>query len=257
MKLLLSLATAVLMTYAHTNAAEAKAEWISEKSESTPGEPIRTIIRMTVSKGWHTYWINPGEGGMELSLKADLPEGWTIGELQYPVPKRFMTGELPGFGYEGEIDFPVTITPPAGASGALPPLKATLDWLTCNDSSCVPGDAALKLPSKPNPAAVSTAYDKLPQYPEGAKLVGNFANEKANLTITLPENSELDPTQCEVFPITSNVLDPAAKPHFSKQENSSKWVANVAKSEYLSGEPEVLELLLVSPHGKSWVISTD
>ncbi|MGJ8645244.1 MAG: protein-disulfide reductase DsbD domain-containing protein [Luteolibacter sp.] len=257
MKTLVSLAAAVLMTNTIASASMAKAEWISEKNEVTPGKPIRTIIRMTVNEGWHTYWINPGEGGMELSLEAELPEGWTIGELQYPVPKRFMTGELPGFGYEGEIDFPVTITPSADASGALPPLKATLDWLTCNDDSCVPGDAALELPANSDPEAVSKAYEKLPQHFEGAKLEGDFTHEEAFLSITLPENAQLDPSQCEVFPVTSNVIDPAAKPLFSKQEDSNVWGATATKSEYLSGEPEKFELLLVASNGKSWIISTE
>lgn len=257
MKILVSLATAALMTNASANDSKAKAEWVSESNEVTPGQPIRTIIRMTVNEGWHTYWVNPGEGGMELSLKADLPEGWTIGELQYPVPKRFMTGELPGFGYEGEIDFPVTVTPPADASGTLPVLKATLDWLTCNDSSCVPGDADLKLPGKTDPQAVSKAYAKLPQPLEGAQIKGDFTHEEVFLSMTLPENAKMDPSQCEVFPITSNVLDPAAKPLFAKEEGSSKWITTTAKSEYLSGEPEKLEILLVSPEGGSWVISMD
>lgn len=257
MKILLSLATVALMANASANDSKAKAEWIPENNEVTPGQPIRTIIRMTVNEGWHTYWVNPGEGGMELSLKADLPEDWTIGELQYPVPKRFMTGELPGFGYEGEIHFPVTITPPADASGTLPELKATLDWLTCNDSSCVPGDATLKLPAQSDPKAVSKAYEKLPQHLDDAKLEGDFTNEEVFLSITLPENAKMDPSQCEVFPITANVLDPAAKPLFVKEKDSSKWITTAAKSEYLSGEPEKLEILLVSPDGESWVISKD
>ncbi|MDP4625968.1 MAG: protein-disulfide reductase DsbD family protein [Akkermansiaceae bacterium] len=257
MKTLVSIVTAALITNATADESMAKAVWISEATEITQGDPVRTIIRMTVKEGWHTYWVNPGEGGMELSLKAELPEGWTIGELQYPVPKRFMTGELPGFGYEGEIDFPITLTPPSEASGALPPLNASLSWLTCNDDSCVPGDAELVLPGRVDAEAVSAAYEKLPQSIEGAKLGTNFEGKIAFLSVTLPEDSEIDPAECEFFPITPNIIDPAAKPIFLKQRGSSVWLAAAEKSEYLSGSPEKLELLLVSLDGNSWVVSTE
>lgn len=257
MKALVFLVAIALVEKASAFEAKAEAKWISAATEITPGEPLQTVIRMTVDDGWHTYWVNPGEGGMELSLKAELPEGWAIGELQYPVPKRFMTGELAGFGYEGEIDFPVTLTPPSEASGALPPLKASLSWLTCNDNSCVPGDAELLLPETVDAEAVSAAYQKRPHSINGANLNTNFEGKTAFLSLTLPKNSEIDPAKCEVFPITPNVIDPAAKPVFLKQGESYLWAATAEKSEYLSGSPEKLELLLVAPNGNSWVISTD
>ena len=254
MKILVSLASAALIANAAADESMAKAEWISETTEITSGEPIRTIIRMTVNEGWHTYWSNPGEGGMEPSLKANLPEGWTIGGLQYPVPIRFMTGELPGFGYEGQIDFPVTVTPPADSSGALPQLKAKLSWLTCNDSSCIPGDAELILPGKSDAEAVSNAFADLPQPLEDAKLEANFDGKEALLSLTLSENSKTDPAEFEVFPITPNVLDPAAKPRFSKKEGTFVWTSSSLKSEYIAADQEELELLLVAPDGASWVI---
>lgn len=255
MKIWVLLASVILMTNASANNSKAKAEWILEKNEITPGETIRTVIRMTVNEGWHTYWINPGEGGMELSLRAKLPDGWTIGELQYPVPKRFMTGELAGFGYEGEIDFPITITPPADTSGSLPPLKASLDWLTCNDDSCVPGDAELVIPGKTDPQAVAKAYSSLPQPIGGAELIADFKNGRALLSLTLPENFDSNPSEFEVFPVTSNLLDPSAKTHFTKEGGSGAWIAKIPESEYISEEREKLELLLVAPNGKSWLVS--
>lgn len=256
MKVLFSLATAALFLNASAKEPIAKAEWIPAETDITEGESIRTIIRMTVSEGWHTYWVNPGEGGMKLSLKAELPEGWQLGTLQYPVPKRFTTGALVGFGYEGVIDFPLTLTPPAGASGELPPLEATLAWLTCNDESCVPGKAVLALPATTDAEAVATAYEKLPLPLEGAQLSADFNGAEASLSLILPGDSDLDPALWEIFPITPNVLDPASKPRFTQQDSSSPWIASAPKSEYLSGTPEKLEILLISPEGKSWTVST-
>lgn len=81
---------------------------------------------------------------MPLKATWTLPEGRKAGELQQPLPKRFMTGELPGFGHEGSTVFLVELLPPAAASGEAE-CKVKLAWLTCGDSSCVPGDVELSL----------------------------------------------------------------------------------------------------------------
>ncbi|MEP2775951.1 MAG: protein-disulfide reductase DsbD domain-containing protein [Luteolibacter sp.] len=258
MKFLVPLASAVLIANASADDPMAKAEWISAQSEISQGKAVQTIIRMTVDDGWHTYWENPGEGGMEISIKADLPEGWSIGELQYPVPKRFMTGELPGFGYEGEIDFPLTLTPPADAAGKMPPLRVKLSWLTCNDNSCVPGDAALELPAQTDAVAVARAYENLPRPLPNATLAADFTDETALLFLSIPEDAEINPAACEVFPVTANVIDAGAKPQFQKQEGNSRvWISTAAKSEYLSEKKPSLEILLVAPNKKSWIITTE
>ncbi len=141
----------------------ATATWLSTKEPSASDEAIHTVIRMVVDDGWHTYWENPGEGGMPVSIEAELPEGWSIGEIQHPVPKRFMTGELPGFGYEGEILFPLILTPPENFEGEIPDFSATLSWLTCNDETCVPGKAALKLSKTASDRLIESAFDALPR----------------------------------------------------------------------------------------------
>ena len=50
---------------------------------------------------WHGYWSNPGDAGQGLKLWLDLPEGWQIGDLVYPVPKRLTISGLMNHIYEG------------------------------------------------------------------------------------------------------------------------------------------------------------
>lgn len=110
----LALATVLALPSVHAENM-ATAEWIPESNKVAPGELFRTVVRMKVNEGWHTYWENPGEGGLPIAVKAELPEGWTLGKIQFPAPIAFTTGQLHGFGYEGEVLFPLTITPPAGS----------------------------------------------------------------------------------------------------------------------------------------------
>lgn len=229
----------------------ASATWIAESMTAKPGEPIRTVVIMKVSEGWHTYWENPGEGGMPLEIEATLPEGWAIGTIQHPVPKRFMTGDLPGFGYEGEIHFPITLTAPDGFEGAIPKITATFSWLTCNDETCLPGEAEMTLAAAPETQAVAAAFSALPQPVSGAKLT--LAAEGENILLTLTAPKDFDASVFEIFPATRNVIAPAANLRFSKGEGNT-WTATAPKSEYLEGEPKQLTLVLAAPGKGAWKI---
>ncbi|QTN33606.1 hypothetical protein HZ994_15240 [Akkermansiaceae bacterium] len=236
----------------------ASAVWHAEKSDVTAGSPVRTVIRMTVDEGWHTYWVNPGEGGMPIAFQAALPEGWSAGEIQHPAPKRFMTGDLPGFGYEGKIDLALTITPPAGFSGALPAMSATLSWLACNDESCIPGEQTLKLAIAPDKALVDAAHQRLPRKLEGSSLVARNSADDISILLTLPPGHPLDPTSCELFPITRNVIDPGSKPSFGPHKGAKNtWEATAKKSEYLEGSAGKFALLLLSQDGTAWTVGED
>lgn len=230
----------------------ATATWIAEPMTAKPGESIRTVIIMKISEGWHTYWENPGEGGMPLEIEAELPEGWKAGAIQYPTPIRFMTGDLPGFGYEGEVHFPLILTPPAGSGGTFPDITATLSWLACDDEACVPGETELTLTQGDAPS-ITKAYEALPKPISGAKLTLAAEGESILLTLTAPE--DFDASAYEILPSTRNVIDPAAKPLFTKNDGNT-WTATAPKSEYLQGEPKELSLVLAAPEKGAWKIST-
>lgn len=236
----------------------ATATWLSSEEPATTEGAVRTVIRMVVDEGWHTYWKNPGEGGMPVSIDAELPEGWSLGEIQYPVPKRFVTGELPGFGYEGEILFPLTLTPPENFEGELPSFSATLSWLTCNDQSCVPGKSELQLSDTANGELIETAFDSLPKPLPDVKMKFLVAEDFLQITLVFPDGAEIDPSSFTVFPATPDVIDPAAKPSFRKSPTTPHtWIATAPKSEYLSGTPENLTLVLKDKDGTSYEISSN
>lgn len=232
------------VSLAAVRSGKAEADWISTSGTAEAGKPVQTAVRLVLDAGWHTYWKNPGEGGMEISVKWELPEGWTAGELEQPVPKRFMTGDLPGFGYEGTVVFPVTFTAPAGFSGEAK-LKGKVSWLTCNDDSCVPGNAELELtlaagaPAPTNEAGlIAGALEKIPQAEKGAVLKVEEKEKTLVLAVSGVDLAE----RSEVFPATPQVVDAGAEFKFVKDGDS--WKAEVAKSEYVAAP--VKELVLVA-----------
>jgi len=193
---------------------------------------------------------------MKLSVKWDLPPGWTAGEVEHPVPKRFMTGELAGFGYEGAVIFPIAFTPPAEFSGTAK-LKGKISWLTCNDNACVPGSAHLELDLQagtPAPAAaaglIEAALKLVPQ--PNPNVVLSVEERPETLILTLQKTDSFDLSDYQVFPATPSVINPAAKIDFKSAADLFK--AEVPKSEYASGPIKELTLVLAGkfPISVTW-----
>jgi len=245
-------AAACSFSQGFVRSGHATVDWWTSSLNYKPGEAVATAIRMELDPGWHTYWSNPGEGGMKLSVEWKLPPGWTASEPAHPVPMRFMTGGLAGFGYEGEVLYPVTLTPPADATGQVV-LTGKLSWLTCDDSACVPGDAELTItlnPGKPvetaNARAITAARALVPQPLAGAELVVAEAGGTLTLTLKLPEGAP-DPAQSRVFPETLQAVDPAAEIKFTK--NGDSWTATAPTNEYAAEPLKELALILAPQEG--------
>ena len=104
-------------------------------------KPFAVGIRFTIQPDWYLYWKNPGDAGLRIEVQWDLPVGWKAGDLQFPVPSKFVHGDITAYGYKNEIVLLATITPAADAKG---PVKARLDWLVCREA-CLRGGTAVTL----------------------------------------------------------------------------------------------------------------
>ncbi len=249
----LILASLCSVSLAAVHSGKASAEWISSSRSTGAGMPVKTAIRLAVDEGYHTYWVNPGEGGMPLAVKWELPAGWVATDPEYPVPMRFTTGDLPGFGYEGSVVFPVNLTPPPGFSGEVT-LKGKVSWLTCDDKGCIPGSADLELTlseGEPAPSAEAKVIDaallRIPLTPGNRiKLMVVEKPESLVLNVQGLSNPGVDLAEYEVFPATPDVIDAGAEIRFTRQADS--WTAEVPKSEYAAAKVSELTLVLA---GKS------
>jgi thiol:disulfide interchange protein/DsbC/DsbD-like thiol-disulfide interchange protein len=118
-----------------------KADLLAEPAAIQPGEPFSVGLRLRMKPGWHTYWQNPGDSGLPTEIRWSLPEGFTAGDIQWPVPQRIPIGSLVNYGYEGEVTLLVQITPPADLQpGQSVALRADVNYLVC-ERECIPGDA--------------------------------------------------------------------------------------------------------------------
>ena len=211
------------------------------------GKPtlIPAAIRMVYEKGWHGYWVNPGEAGMKTEVTWKLPAGLTVGELQFPPPKREMTGELACYGYVGEVLLPVLFT----VAGALPKegdIEATMSWLACNEKGCASGEATVKAKvasatDASHAPEVAAAFASLPEGDEKLKLHVTEADGWVTLLVTGAEHRDLQGG--EIFPVTEQALDP--REPILLQKNAQGYSARVKKNEYAPSALTQLSLVIV------------
>ena len=97
-----------------------------------------------MAPGWHTYWQYSGDSGLPTTIRWNLPEGFSAGPIQWPVPQaKVEPGDIQVYAYSGQVLLLATITPPANVAGNAT-LSADASWLVCEEV-CVPGDASLEL----------------------------------------------------------------------------------------------------------------
>jgi thiol:disulfide interchange protein DsbD len=171
----------------------AKVELLANVSSIKPGEPFTVGVRFTMKPHWHVYWLNPGDSGMPPDVKWKLAEGFTVSELQFPVPKQFQQpGDVVGYGYEDEVLLTATVTPPQDLKqGTTVPIAADVNWMVCQDV-CLLGDAKLsiELPVAPSADTVNRAlFDKwqsrMPVKPVEVAVQRDFSKNELSISVKL------------------------------------------------------------------------
>jgi thiol:disulfide interchange protein DsbD len=113
-----------------------KAAVVLDPRESEVGEFL-IGVHFKIEPGWHLYWRYAGDVGLPTQVRFNLPEGASVGELQWPTPVRFsQSGGLVGIGYEGETVLFARLRVPSSLSGEAISLQAR--WVACSSKVCVP-----------------------------------------------------------------------------------------------------------------------
>ncbi|MGB0743240.1 MAG: protein-disulfide reductase DsbD family protein [Opitutales bacterium] len=132
-------------------------ELISERSEVAPGGTFHLGVVFEMEPEWHIYWKNPGASGLAPVLEWDLPDGFSVGEVQWPTPKAISLGGLVSYGYKDVAALIVPIQAPEDLEpGTEFSISLELSYLICKEL-CLPGDAILKLNLKAGATSVPSA----------------------------------------------------------------------------------------------------
>jgi thiol:disulfide interchange protein/DsbC/DsbD-like thiol-disulfide interchange protein len=156
---------------AEGGAFHARPSLSAEYAEIDGKSAFRVLLRLDVEDGWHTYWKNPGDSGLETRIKWAMPKGYAASDILWQPPHRLPLGPMVNYGYSGRADHLVVVTPaplPPGTDAII--LTAEASWLVCKET-CIPERAALSLPLKIGAANV----------PSGERAEIDALAQKANL----------------------------------------------------------------------------
>ena len=118
---------------------------IAQTRHPAPGRPLTIALTFAPQPGWHTYWKNPGDAGIETRATWMLVGGATAAPLRYPVPGTLLISGLMNYVYEKPATLLTEITVPSDlAPGRAFPVKVALQYLVCTDEQCVPEAATVE-----------------------------------------------------------------------------------------------------------------
>lgn len=195
---------------------------VPESATAVPGGTVTLALTMKPSEGWHGYWKNPGDSGIETQIAWDLPAGLTAGPIRYPVPARLIVSGLMNYVYKGDYAQLIELRVPADvAPGTELPIRARVDYLACTDKICVPETANVAVDLKAGPASAEqpnrAMFDRFRQAlpkPLGAEARFEVKDNRFRLAIPFPAGLALDAPY--FYPLTDGALAYSAPQSFSR-----------------------------------------
>jgi thiol:disulfide interchange protein/DsbC/DsbD-like thiol-disulfide interchange protein len=177
------------------------ASLISDVNSIQAGQKFRIGVLYRIEPGWHIYWKYPGDAGIPTKIAWQLPEGFKVHDLQWPIPAREKEpGDLEVFAYSSEVLLFAEVEAPQSLSSGPIEIQAKSDWLVCQDF-CIPGSAQLSLTVNAGVNAPSQSAEIFEKYtarlpkPLLAALKIGFGRSGKSLSLSVagaPNGSVLD-----------------------------------------------------------------
>lgn len=192
-------------------------ELVAENQWIAIGHTFYLGLHFQLEKGWHIYWVNPGDSGEPPRVEWQLPPDFSPGPIEWPAPRRLGTASIVDFGYEDAVTLIVPIL--AGTSMATQRqvrLGADVKVLVCREM-CIPGKAqlVLTLPIKSRQPApdvgtrdlFAATRKSLPRPPSPS---WRFIVDDARGSLILSANLGHQVRRAIFFPLVESQIDNAA-----------------------------------------------
>ena len=239
-------------------ASHAKVSLISENNSLQPGKTALVGVLFDLEKGWHIYWVNPGDSGEPPKMQWQLPAGFLAQQVRWPTPVRLGAGKVIDYGYEGRVLLPVPVQVPASYQPAKPVmLSADIRYLICREV-CIPAkaQASLSIPSV-NASAEAAArelfrstFDNSPKpWPAGWKAQVSDTGEFFLLSL---ETGTSEP-RATFFPLMEDQIDNSAVQGIAASPHGV--VLKLKKSDQLQKPIGSLKGVVVLGPGRAFEVS--
>jgi DsbC/DsbD-like thiol-disulfide interchange protein len=241
------------------NLQHARVELLARQNSLSDGADVPMGVHFILEKGWHIYWINPGDSGQPPSFKWTLPPGFSAGEIRWPRPERMQPSKaLTDYGYHDEILLPLTIhTPPSVSSRTPVEFGVEVKWLICREV-CIPEHADLRL-SLPVAATASADPHHAQLFEKTMKLLpqplphawkASVTSSKDRFALTIRAGKPI--TTAEFFPFDPGQIDNPAPQKL--QPSHTGATLTLKKSDELLKPITILRGVLVIPGSPAYRI---
>ena len=190
----------------------ARISLIKDHSDFVPGTSINIGLKVSMDKGWHTYWRNPGDSGGPIEIDWDLPKGFSVSDIKWPLPEKIEYPPLMTYGYEDFVIYPMVLTIPADYSDDY--FEMTADILICADV-CIPESGKISsnlLDIESDPLI----YEWLESIPSKSLPITTSLNDN-NLEIRFTFEKEIK--EIYFFPDENNSIDYSSKQNFYTKDD--------------------------------------
>jgi DsbC/DsbD-like thiol-disulfide interchange protein len=195
-------------------------EAFADQQSIEPGETFRVALVERIQPGWHTYWVNPGDAGQATRLRWNVPSGYRVDEVQWPVPQVFRSGSLVTYGYEGEVALVQTVHAPGSLASTPAKLSVEAQWLACQDI-CIPEHGVAQVTIRQESTAAHAPASALPalftaagaRLPKASPWDASLAVGPASVVLTVHGIAPQLPSTAQVqfLPLSWGEIDNAAR----------------------------------------------
>ena len=196
---------------AAVDTGKVSASLISSHDIVPPGGRFHIALRTVLDPHWHTYWRNSGDSGEPVHVDWNVPEGMSVGKINWPLPQTLATGPIINYGFEGTPLFPVEFTvPPLAALGSVITVEADFYYLVCKDV-CIPEQGKASLPIKVGPSEVDVRWQAeinaaLEATPKAGNITGGIRKSGDNVIIGFENLPAASLDEAYFFPYEQGVL---------------------------------------------------
>ncbi len=208
----------VLLLFSFFGSAEivdtghARVSLIKDHSDFVPGTSINIGLKVSMDKGWHTYWRNPGDSGGPIEIDWNLPKGFSVSDIKWPLPEKIEYPPLMTYGYEDFVIYPMVLSIPADYSDDY--FEMVADILICADV-CIPESGKISS-NFLDIESDSLIYEWLESVPSKSLPITTSLNDN-NLEIKFTFEKEVK--EIYFFPDENNSIDYSSKQNFYKKDD--------------------------------------
>ncbi len=215
-----------------------------ERTAVKGGETILIGIEQAIVPDWHTYWANPGDSGESMRITWDLPDGFRVSVLRWPLPERIKIGPLVSFGFKDRVLPVQKLTLPETLPDGPLVLTAKTETLVC-DEICIPENDTLTLTLNDgnvtdNRSVLSEAMAEIPE--ESATITDasyREENGKFELTLNVPPPGKV----VDAFPYDWGLMVNEGRPELALKDNH--LVVRHPRGERPLSDVEAVRVLLI------------